>query len=405
MNHWLSVYNDNWCRYPSGQVHEVGHNLGLNHAGEGTIKYADQTGFMGYSYARFNQKMCYNPAKSWQLNWYSLQRETLNFNERGGFAGSLVGIDHYQQSGTTGKYVHLKIPGATETLYIGFNRNTGINANTQEGWNQVTVQAQATTGLSDLRAKLSTGGQYVVNQFLDQKDLIIMVTSIQQSSNPPYADVSVYLAGCPPGQCGSECFTFCVVTPAPVFPTAAPVAPTPAPVVPTPAPIVATPAPITPTPQPIPQTMEIFTETFASGTGIFQSRNSKITNKVVNNVLGSTRSLEMKSFGSQIFTDRSFDVASFKRVQINFWCYTSKGVSGDSVVVEISLNDGATWENIRVFSRDSDFGADKSWYNPNLEWTKPTGIMSIRLRISTATNAKKSKGKVYLGNIRMDGNQ
>ena len=24
INHWLSVYNDNWCRYPSGQMHEIG---------------------------------------------------------------------------------------------------------------------------------------------------------------------------------------------------------------------------------------------------------------------------------------------------------------------------------------------------------------------------------------------
>jgi hypothetical protein len=24
INHWQSVYNDNWCRYPSAQLHEVG---------------------------------------------------------------------------------------------------------------------------------------------------------------------------------------------------------------------------------------------------------------------------------------------------------------------------------------------------------------------------------------------
>jgi hypothetical protein len=30
----------------SGQVHEVGHNLGLAHSGEGTVAYGDQTGMM-----------------------------------------------------------------------------------------------------------------------------------------------------------------------------------------------------------------------------------------------------------------------------------------------------------------------------------------------------------------------
>jgi hypothetical protein len=24
INHWLSVYNDVWCQYPSGQLHEIG---------------------------------------------------------------------------------------------------------------------------------------------------------------------------------------------------------------------------------------------------------------------------------------------------------------------------------------------------------------------------------------------
>lgn len=48
INSWLSVYNDNWCNYPSGQMHEIGHNLGLAHSGEGAT-YDDQSGMMGYS--------------------------------------------------------------------------------------------------------------------------------------------------------------------------------------------------------------------------------------------------------------------------------------------------------------------------------------------------------------------
>jgi hypothetical protein len=29
INYWLSVYNDNWCRYPSGQLHEIGKSAEL----------------------------------------------------------------------------------------------------------------------------------------------------------------------------------------------------------------------------------------------------------------------------------------------------------------------------------------------------------------------------------------
>lgn len=143
INDWLSVYNDDWCRYPSTQVHELGHNLGLYHAGDGSDPYGDQTGFMGYSYQAYDQKMCYNSVNHWQLGWYSLRRDVLDFGSRGGFSGSLVGITDYQNSGAVGRYVHLMIPGSSKTLYLGFNRADGINANTQEAWNQVTVHTQS----------------------------------------------------------------------------------------------------------------------------------------------------------------------------------------------------------------------------------------------------------------------
>lgn len=42
MNSWMSVYKNDWCNYVSAQMHEVGHNLNLGHAGEGTAEYGDQ---------------------------------------------------------------------------------------------------------------------------------------------------------------------------------------------------------------------------------------------------------------------------------------------------------------------------------------------------------------------------
>ena len=32
INYHISVYNDDWCRYVSVQMHEVGHNIGLAHS-------------------------------------------------------------------------------------------------------------------------------------------------------------------------------------------------------------------------------------------------------------------------------------------------------------------------------------------------------------------------------------
>ena len=132
LNSWLTVYNDEWCRYPSTQVHEIGHNLGLNHASEGTNAYGDQTGMMGYSYGSFNTKMCYNPAKSWQLGWYSKQREEVDMTQQNELQRTLVGIIAYDQSGSAPQQqrVHLKIKGTTshpQPLYVGFNHDDGFN--------------------------------------------------------------------------------------------------------------------------------------------------------------------------------------------------------------------------------------------------------------------------------------
>jgi hypothetical protein len=39
---WLSVYKDEGCNSLSAGMHEVSHNLGLDHAWEGNREYRDQ---------------------------------------------------------------------------------------------------------------------------------------------------------------------------------------------------------------------------------------------------------------------------------------------------------------------------------------------------------------------------
>lgn len=212
MNHYLSVYNDDWCNYPSGQVHEIGHNLDLEHAGEGSEEYGDQTGMMGYSYSDDTTRMCYNPAKSWQLNWYLLRRIDLNLSKRGGFSGNLIGINNYEDTTSAGKFVNVKVSGtgSAEKVFVGFNLNAGINSGTKEGKNQVTVHTQTGTGESSLVAKLGATNTHTIPGFEGGKTLNIRVKSIDTSATPPFADVDIYLQGCAPGVCGPQCNACCV---------------------------------------------------------------------------------------------------------------------------------------------------------------------------------------------------
>ena len=66
INSWNSVYSDNWCRYVSVQLHEIGHNIGLAHSNEGGSTYADQSGMV--SSAAF---LIEEPKRCFDMNYLS----------------------------------------------------------------------------------------------------------------------------------------------------------------------------------------------------------------------------------------------------------------------------------------------------------------------------------------------
>ena len=241
INSWLSVYNNEWCGYVSAQLHEVGHNLNLAHAGEGINEYGDQTGLMGVSYGSDDMNMCYNAPNMFQLGWLNQVVELTTQPSPGVFW--LVGHTNYG-----GGLQALRLVGtpSSQDTYIWFNHQAGIQSETQEGANQVIVTTRLSgTGYSNtlLVAMLGVGGTYSPGSpYLPFRVVSIENGSAQISFEPDSAPII------PP-------------TPAPVpDPTPAPViapttSPTPAPVIaPTPAPVIApTPAPVQPPtiPEPI----------------------------------------------------------------------------------------------------------------------------------------------------------
>lgn len=171
INRWDSYYNGEWCQAVSSQMHEVGHNIGLEHSGEyvgsnSVQEYGDQTDMMGFSYANDDAPaMCFNPAKSWNLGWYAdkqieLDARTDISTEPTSFI--LNGVVDYQDD-SSNRYIVVKI----NDFYIGFNRAASFNSGVQEAPNEVTIIKKLgdpeTPSLSKKEGSLNIGESYKIN--------------------------------------------------------------------------------------------------------------------------------------------------------------------------------------------------------------------------------------------------
>ena len=65
LNHWLSVYNNEWTIYPSIHIHEISYNIGLTHSHPSDLSYDDSSCYMGASASEVNGLLiCFNRAFS-----------------------------------------------------------------------------------------------------------------------------------------------------------------------------------------------------------------------------------------------------------------------------------------------------------------------------------------------------
>ena len=193
-----SYYNDKWSSSVSAQVHEVGHSIGLAHSGEGSDSYGDQSGMMGFSYdADDAPKMCFNPAKNYQLGWYVEQQKFLNpltdildrkSDTKNAREYILNGVDDFQfgREGSQDKLVvlRLKQQHSREHFYLGFNRKTGMNSGAVENANEVIIVKKTGDpieyGQSWKVATLSKMGDlYTISHFNDSSfDVSIELISV-----------------------------------------------------------------------------------------------------------------------------------------------------------------------------------------------------------------------------------
>jgi Hint module/Gametolysin peptidase M11 len=184
----LSVYDGYRASYGSVYfVHEIGHNLRLDHSGQNGDEYGDVTCSMGYGIDSDDHRVCYNPPKSWALGWYDDKHVTLDLDAGAVEEFSLVGVAEYDVAGTNDLFVRL-VNGRGDDYYIGFNRAIGINADQSKAVDQVTVtKSGGSDQFSFLVAMLGAGATYEISTM----KIDIEVLSINVSSTPGVAEIRI----------------------------------------------------------------------------------------------------------------------------------------------------------------------------------------------------------------------
>ena len=210
-------------------MHEIGHNLGLGPSIEEFVSggQGDQSGMMGASYPYHDfPRLCYSPARSWQLGWYPLRRLDVHSSDLAKLAGKenvtelsirLVGVDDYGvvadgeyddsainnnvTNSTSPMYVLAKIHTSgfeSKKYYLGFNRKKGMNQDVMDAPDLVTIQAQAGKhhDPAERVATLGINETYTIPSISDDNEdqIVIWVKDINTDGDVvDYADIEISL--------------------------------------------------------------------------------------------------------------------------------------------------------------------------------------------------------------------
>jgi len=192
LNYHESFYQDRACTSIDTIMHEIGHNMGLHHAGEGDWEYGDETGHMGIG--SYTVDRCFNAAKSYQLGWYPDQVKTMNTLDLSSSPQTFLlnGIADYNSNNVDSveSYVSLRLThnGDDRSFYIGYNRKVGMNIDTHESTaDLVTLTEQEGVGISWRLAALASGQSHE----LALKNPNLSITFMVNSIDGKYASVTI----------------------------------------------------------------------------------------------------------------------------------------------------------------------------------------------------------------------
>jgi hypothetical protein len=130
-----SVLNDSKANYLSVQMHETGHNFGLNHAGQASNAFGDLTSHMSRALLDKDFPIkCYNAQNHWAFGWFNDRSITIDPSVR--VKIKLLGFVDYKKADRGTEYVIAKIG---ENHYLQFNRAKLHNIDTEEAADQLVI--------------------------------------------------------------------------------------------------------------------------------------------------------------------------------------------------------------------------------------------------------------------------
>ena len=140
--------------------------------------------------------MCFNPAKTWYNGWFEQYHETVD-PLMSAVELELVGIDDASNSLIQEHQkvvVKIKGNGEHDHLFLMFNRKKGINEGVAGSADQLIITSQKKDGeLSKHQASRFPGQYHTIQNWKDERDLVVQVHDISYSSQGDFMRVSINL--------------------------------------------------------------------------------------------------------------------------------------------------------------------------------------------------------------------
>lgn len=205
INFPISIFKDIQIKDPFTLAHELGHNLYLQHSGNGTDKYADHNGLMGSPLTRFTSNLCFNGPKSFYLGWYTgYQRAVIP--TLWSLDAQLFSIpDYFHDLFSQDQLLVVRIKGDDKDesdLFVMFHEKAGITDGVEADMALAVTQQKSDLQDSTLLTTIGSGGVFRrFNWSKTGNDLIVKFCGIEHEfennifgkTNKKYAHVQIFL--------------------------------------------------------------------------------------------------------------------------------------------------------------------------------------------------------------------